>query len=243
MVKKSASILKINNLHVSYGAVKALKGVSLEVGQGEIVALIGANGAGKSTLLESILAIHHKDSGTIEFLGKDITHMSTEKIVASGICLLPEGRGILPLMTVLENLKLGAYHLSGADLNINLEQIFNHFPFLQERSKQAAGTLSGGEQQILTIARGMMSAPKLLMMDEPSLGLAPVMVEELFKIIVDLNREGYTILLAEQNAWKALQSSHRAYVFETGRIIIGGSAQQLIDDPSVRQAYLGGVSG
>jgi len=233
------SVLKVDDISVSYGPVKALRHISLEVNQGEIVALIGANGAGKSTLLETVLGIHHVDSGTIRFMGEDITRTPTDRIVASGICLIPEGRGILSLMTVLENLQLGAYHLE-ADINQYLGRVSHHFPVLGERSKQMAGTLSGGEQQMLSIGRGLMSAPKLMMMDEPSLGLSPVLVAELFKIIVDLNKEGYTILLSEQNARKALACAHRGYVFEIGSIVLSGTAQELASDPRVHQAYLGG---
>lgn len=239
MAKRNGSILKIDNLRISYGVIEALKGVTLEVNEGEIVTLIGANGSGKSTLLSSVLAMNHVDSGTVRFLGKDITHAPTERIVASGVCLMPEGRGIVPLMTVLENLQLGGYYLNRADLDRRLEYVYERFPILAERSKQKAGTLSGGEQQMLSIGRALISMPKLMMMDEPSLGLAPVMVEELFRTIVDLNKEGYTILLGEQNARKALECAHRAYVFETGSIIFGGSAQEVADDTRVRQAYLG----
>lgn len=239
MAKRNGSILKIDNLRISYGVIEALKGVTLEVNEGEIVTLIGANGSGKSTLLESVLAMNHVDSGTVRFLGEDITHAPTERIVASGVCLMPEGRGIVPLMTVLENLQLGGYYLNRADLDRQLEYVYERFPILAERSKQKAGTLSGGEQQMLSIGRALISMPKLMMMDEPSLGLAPVMVEELFRTIVDLNKEGYTILLGEQNARKALECAHRAYVFETGSIILGGSAQEVADDTRVRQAYLG----
>jgi len=239
-IKTKVNVLKIDSLDTSYGVAKALKDVSLEVNEGEIIALIGANGSGKSTLLKTVLGVNQVDRGTVTFSGKDITHMSTEKIVASGVCLLPEGRGLLPLMKVLENLRLGGYHLSRADLNKNLEQVFDLFPRLRERSEQVAGTLSGGEQQMVSIARGLMSSPKLLMMDEPSLGLAPVIVEELFKVIIDLNRAGYTILLSEQNAQKALQCAHRAYVFETGRITLSGTAQDIANDDKVREAYLGG---
>ena len=239
MAKRNGSILKIDNLRISYGVIEALKGVTLEVNEGEIVTLIGANGSGKSTLLGSVLAMNHVDGGTVRFLGEDITHAPTERIVASGIVLLPEGRGIVPLMTVLENLQLGGYYLNRADFDRQLEYVYERFPILAERSKQKAGTLSGGEQQMLCIGRALISMPKLMMMDEPSLGLAPVMVEELFRIIVDLNKEGYTILLGEQNARKALQCAHRAYVFEIGSITLSGTAPEVADDPGVRQAYLG----
>ncbi|MBA7609002.1 High-affinity branched-chain amino acid transport ATP-binding protein LivF [subsurface metagenome] len=233
------NILKVEGISVSYGQVRALRHVSLEVNQGEIVALIGANGAGKSTLVGAVLGINRVSSGTIRFMGEDITRTLTERIVASGICLIPEGRGILPLMTVLENLQLGAYHLK-ADINQYLERAYHRFPVLGERSKQIAGTMSGGEQQMLSVGRGLMSAPKLIMLDEPSLGLSPVLVVELFKTIVNLNREGYTILLSEQNAHKALGCAHRGYVFETGTIVLSGTAQELASNPRVRQAYLGG---
>jgi len=239
LVNLNGSILRIANLHVSYGPVKALRGVSLEVKEGEIVALIGANGAGKSTLLESVLAMHDVKSGTVMFSGEDITHKATDRLVASGICLLPEGRGIVPLMTVLENLQLGGYYLKGNDLTMRLQYVYEHFPFLKDRSNQKAGTLSGGEQQILSIARGLMPQPRLMMMDEPSLGLAPVMVEELFRIIVDLNREVYAILLSEQNARKALQVAQRAYVFELGIITLSGKSEEVASNPEVHEAYLG----
>jgi len=235
----NGNILKIADLYVSYGPVKALRGVSLEVKEAEIVTLIGANGAGKSTLLESVLAMHNVESGTVMFSGEDITNRATDNIVSSGICLLPEGRGIVPLMTVLENLQLGGYYLNGNDLKKRLQYVYEHFPFLKDRSNQKAGTLSGGEQQILSIARGLMSQPRLMMMDEPSLGLAPVMIEELFRIIVDLNREGYAILLSEQNARKALQVAQRAYVFELGLVTLSGKSEEVASDPGVHQAYLG----
>lgn len=232
------NVLKIENLHVSYGPVRALRGISLEVYEGEIVVLIGANGAGKTSLVESILGITPAESGRIIFMGEDITQKKTEHIVASGICLIPEGRGILPLMSVMENLQLGAHHYKG-DISEDLNIIYKSFPVLKERTKQMAGTLSGGEQQILSIARGLMSRPKLMMMDEPSLGLAPVLVKELFEIIVNLNKAGYTILLSEQNARKALQCSHRGYVFETGNIVLSGKSGDLEKDIRVQHAYIG----
>jgi branched-chain amino acid transport system ATP-binding protein len=241
LVRNKKNVLKIENLRVSYGAVKALKGVSLEVNEGEIVTLIGANGGGKSTLLETILGMHRVSDGRIQFMDKDITGKPTDKIVGSGICLIPEGRGIFPLMTVLENLQLGAYHLE-EDIGGYLGKVNQRFPVLSKRSKQMAGTLSGGEQQMLSIGRGLMSVPKLMMLDEPSLGLAPVMVEELFRTIVDLNKEGYTILLAEQNARKALTVAHHGYVLEIGNIVLSGDTDKLASDARVREAYLGGVS-
>lgn len=233
-------ILRIKNLSVSYGVVKAVRDVNLKVNKGEIVALIGANGAGKTTLLEAILGIHPIESGNILYMEKDITRMHTEKIVASGICLIPEGRGVLPMMTVLENLELGAYHLT-TNIEEHLERVFTWFPVLKDRIRQMGGTLSGGERQMLSIARGLMSNPKLMMLDEPSLGLSPVLVEELFNIIIELKKSGYTILLSEQNARKALQCAHRGYAFEKGNIVLYGSAHELASNPKVRQAYLGGV--
>jgi len=234
------NVLKVEDIHVSYGPIRALRGVNIEVNEGEIVVLIGANGAGKTTLVETILGITHVASGRISFMGEDITHKKTEHIVASGICLVPEGRGILPLMTVMENLLLGAYHVKG-DISENLKLIYSLFPVLKERSAQMAGTLSGGEQQMLSVARGLMSAPKLMMLDEPSLGLAPSIVKELFRRIIDLNRAGYTILLSEQNARQALQCAHRGYVFGTGEIVLSGNAQELVSSSKIQQAYLGGV--
>jgi branched-chain amino acid transport system ATP-binding protein len=232
-------VLKTENLSVHYGPVEALNEVNIEIGEGEIVALIGANGAGKSTVLETVLGLHRATSGRIMFLGEDITRKPTDRIVASGLCLAPEGRGILPLMTVLENLQIGAFHLKGK-VDEYLAHVFERFPRLQQRSKQMAGTLSGGEQQMLSLARGLMSAPKLLMLDEPSLGLAPVVVEDLFRIIVELNREGQTILLSEQNAHKALECAHHGYVFETGTITVSGTPLELASDTRVSAAYLGG---
>ena len=232
-------LLKLQDVSVSYGAIRALRNVNLEVCEGEIVTLIGANGAGKTSLLNSILGIHRAQSGIITFIGKNITRKSTEHIVSSGLCLVPEGRGIMTLMNVLENLQLGAYHLKG-DITKQLERVYRHFPILRERSEQLSGTLSGGEQQMLAVARGAMAIPKLMMLDEPSLGLGPALIEELFKIIVELNQEGITILLAEQNARKALTLANRGYVFQTGEIVMSGTAEELASDAAVQEAYLGG---
>jgi len=225
---------------VSYGSIKALRGVNIEVNEKEIVVLIGANGAGKTTLVESILGITPVEKGRIMFMGEEITQKKTEYVVASGLCLIPEGRGILPLMTVMENLQLGAHHFKG-DTSENLELIYRCFPVLEERSKQMAGTLSGGEQQMLSVARGLMSAPQLMMLDEPSLGLAPAVMKDLFRTIGELNSAGYTILLSEQNARQALQCAHRGYVFETGEIVLSGTSEELMHNQRVQQAYLGGV--
>lgn len=233
------NVLRIEDISVSYGPVKALRHISLEVDEGEIVTLIGANGAGKSSLLEAILGINKVDSGRILFMGNDITRKSTDKIVALGICLIPEGRGILSLMTVLENLQLGGYQLK-TNITTYIEQAYNRFPVLGKRQKQIAGTLSGGEQQMLSIAAGLMPKPKLVMLDEPSLGLSPVLVNQLFDAIIELNREGYTIVLSEQNACKALQCAHRGYVFETGSLVLSGTSQELEENTKVRCAFLGG---
>jgi branched-chain amino acid transport system ATP-binding protein len=240
LAQKRGNILKVENLSASYGRVSAIRQVSLEVNEGELVALIGANGAGKSTLISAVLGIAPVKSGTIRFMGQDITGKSTDSIVASGIAVVPEGRGLLPLMTVLENLQLGAYHVKG-DITRYLERAFDRFPVLAERKSQPAGTLSGGQQQMLALARALMSSPKLLMMDEPSLGLAPLAVNELFEMIDDLKKEGQTILLSEQNARKALQYADRGYVFEVGNIVLEGTAQELTGNPQVRYAYLGGT--
>ena len=238
-MKKKNNILEIEHLSVTYGPIKAVKKVNLEVNQGECVALIGANGAGKTSLLKAILGIQKAETGNIFFLGKDITRKATDKIVSSGLCLIPEGHIIFSSMTLLENLQLGAYH-NPTDFDENLTRVFNYFPILRERSGQIAGTLSGGEQQMLSMGRALMSKPKLILVDEPSLGLAPKIVTDIFEIILELNREGYSILLAEQNAKKALESSNRCYVMKTGEIAISGFSREIIDDPKIRQAYLGG---
>jgi branched-chain amino acid transport system ATP-binding protein len=238
-VKKKNNILKIEHLSVTYGPIKAVKKVNLEVSEGECVSLIGANGAGKTSLLKAILGIEKAEEGNILFLGEDISRKATDKIVSLGLCLIPEGHIIFSSMTVLENLQLGAYH-NPSGFKENLQRVFTYFPILKERSGQIAGTLSGGEQQMLSMGRALMSKPKLILVDEPSLGLAPKTVTEIFDILGELNREGYSILLAEQNAKKALESSHRCYVMKTGEVAITGFSSELIDDPQIRQAYLGG---
>ena len=232
------NVLHIENISVFYGHICAIRNVSLEARKGEIVGLIGANGAGKSTVMKAVLGIQRGSSGRIEFLGKDITRISTEKIVASGIVYVPEGGGVLPFMTILENLQLGAIHFKG-NLDERLEQVFGLFPILEERQRQLAGTLSGGERQMVAIGRALMSAPKLVMLDEPSLGLGPKIVAGVFNIILGLQKAGYTILLSEQNARKTLQSADRAYVFQTGDIMLSGTGKELLDNPVVQQAYLG----
>ncbi len=232
-------MLKINDIHVYYGAIHAVKGVSFEVNDGEIVALIGANGAGKSTILKTISGLMHPRTGTIEFDGHNISHMDAHKLVRQGLAHVPEGRRIFLQMTVQENLEMGAFtqkEVSKADL----ERMFSLFPRLEERRKQIAGTLSGGEQQMLAMSRALMSHPKLLMLDEPSMGLAPILVDQIFDIIKELHKAGTTILLVEQNASKALQIADRAYVLETGNITLSGTGAELAQSDAVRKAYLGG---
>ncbi len=233
-------MLKIENLVVSYGGIEALKGISLEVEEGKIVTLIGANGAGKSTTLRSIVGLVKPKSGTITYKGKDLLAEKTQNIVRNGITLVPEGRRIFPNLTVLENLKIGAFtRTDSKEINADLERVYSTFPILKERSWQLAGTLSGGEQQMLAVGRALMSKPKLLMMDEPSLGLAPLIVKEIFEIIKEIHRQGVTILLIEQNANAALHIAHKGYVLETGRITLKGTGKELLENEEVKSAYLG----
>ena len=232
-------MLKIDDMHVYYGAIHAIKGVSFEVKEGEIVALIGANGAGKSTILKTVSGLMHPRSGSISFCGEYIAHMDAYKLLRHGLAHVPEGRRIFLQMTVQENLEMGAYinkEVSQADL----EMVFNYFPRLKERRKQIAGTLSGGEQQMLAMSRALMSHPKLMMLDEPSMGLAPILVDQIFEIIKELHKAGTTILLVEQNARKALQVADRAYVLETGNITLSGTGAELASSNAVKKAYLGG---
>jgi len=234
----ASPLLSVSDLAVSYGQIKALKGVSIEVFPKEIVVLIGANGAGKTTLLSTILGLNTPVSGTVTFEGKRIDTLPADKNVRSGVCLVPEGRGVFASMSVLDNLLLGAHHnLQNKDKN--LARVYEWFPILKKRKDQIAKTLSGGERQMLAIARALMSAPKLIMVDEPSIGLAPIVVNDIFNILVMLNKEGYTILLSEQNAFKALKCAHRGYVLETGTVSIAGTAERLLSDPGVKAAYLG----
>ena len=247
-------MLKVDDIHVYYGAIHAIKGVSFEVGEGEIVALIGANGAGKSTILKTVSGLMHPRSGTITFCGENITHTDAYKMLRHGLAHVPEGRRIFLQMTVQENLEMGAYvnkEVSQADLEMgafikkdvsqqDLETAFNYFPRLKERRKQIAGTLSGGEQQMLAMSRALMSHPKLMMLDEPSMGLAPILVDQIFDIIKALHDDGTTILLVEQNARKALQIADRAYVLETGNITLSGTGAELASSDAVKKAYLGG---
>jgi branched-chain amino acid transport system ATP-binding protein len=233
-----APLLAVEDISVSYGQVKAVKQASLTVFPGEIVVLIGANGAGKTTLLETILGINTPISGAIRFMGKDITGNPADRNVRAGLCLAPEGRGVFASMSVLDNLLLGAHH-NMRNVGKNLRRVYDWFPILEQRKDQIARTLSGGERQMLAIGRALMSAPRLVMVDEPSLGLAPIVVNDIFNILSMLNREGYTMLVSEQNAHKALKCAHRGYVLGTGSVSLSGTAQQLLNDPGVREAYLG----
>ena len=233
-----SNILEIRDLQVHYGGIEAVKGISLDVPEGEIVTLIGANGAGKSTILRSVSGIVKPQSGEILFDGKSIYGLSPDEIVSRGITLVPEGRRVFPNLTVLENLKIGAY-LRKDKLDADIEHIYSLFPRLKERSWQLAGTLSGGEQQMLAVGRAMMSRPRLIMMDEPSLGLAPMVVRDIFRIIEAINRSGITVLLIEQNANMALKVADRGYVIETGTITMSGTGRELLENESVKEAYLG----
>ena len=235
------SMLKIEDINVFYGAIHAIKGVSLEVNQGEIVTLIGANGAGKSTILRTVSGLLKPKEGTISFEDSVISGMPAHEIVAKGISQVPEGRRIFAEMTVMENLELGAFtRKDKAGIKEDLEVVFTRFPRLKERMTQDAGTLSGGEQQMLAMGRALMSRPRLLLLDEPSMGLAPLLIKEIFNIIVDINKAGTTVLLVEQNANMALSIAHRAFVLETGRITLSGDAKELAASEDVRKAYLGG---
>ncbi|MCX8127982.1 MAG: ABC transporter ATP-binding protein [Synergistetes bacterium] len=234
-------MLKIENLHVYYGGIHALKGISLEVPQGKIVTLIGANGAGKTTTLRAICGLVDA-KGSISLNGEAILGKPTHEIIQKGVAMVPEGRRIFPNLTVLENLLMGAYYRTDEDgIREDLNWVFSLFPRLEERKNQKAGTLSGGEQQMLALGRALMSKPQLLMMDEPSLGLAPLLVREVFRVIRRINEEGKTILLIEQNARAALKIAHYGYVLETGRIVIEGRGEELINDDRVRRAYLGEI--
>ncbi len=234
------SLLKVSDLRVGYGGIEALKGISFSVEEGQIVTLIGANGAGKSTTLRSISGIVPIRGGKIEFDGEDITGMDPQRIVSRGIALVPEGRRVFANLTVLENLKIGAYlRKDEAAIERDIQHVYEFFPRLKERHWQMAGTLSGGEQQMLAVGRATMAKPKLMMMDEPSLGLAPLVVKDIFEIIRQLSAEGITILLIEQNANAALRAAHYGYVLETGSISIAGEGRALLEDPRVRDAYLG----
>lgn len=233
------AILEVNNLEVYYGVIQALKGISFDVNPGEVIALIGANGAGKTTTLQTITGLIPSKSGTIVYEGEDITRVPGHKLVYKGIAHVPEGRRVFAQRTVLENLKLGAYSRSDkTEIEEALKMVYGRFPRLEERKNQLAGTLSGGEQQMLAMGRALMSHPKLIVLDEPSMGLSPIYVNEIFDIIQEINKDGVTVLLVEQNAKKALSIAHRAYVLETGSIVLSGDARELMNDDSVKKAYL-----
>ena len=235
-----STILKVDDINVYYGSIHAIKGISFEVNEGEIVTLIGANGAGKSTTLNTISGLLHSKTGHIEFMGEPLNHVPSHKVVSKGLALVPEGRRIFLQMSVQENLDMGAFSRRGGNIDADMERVFEQFPRLKERRKQVAGTLSGGEQQMLAMGRALMSKPRLLMLDEPSMGLAPILVEQIFDIIQELNQHGTTILLVEQNAQMALSVAHRGYVLETGKIVTTGSGEELLEDEAVKKAYLGG---
>jgi len=234
------AMLEVKDLEVNYGVIKAIKGVSFEVNEGEVISLIGANGAGKTTILHAVSGLLNKTAGTVMFEGKDITKTPAHKIVYMGMSHVPEGRRVFAQLTVLENLKLGAYTRKDKnELNETLEKVYKSFPRLEERKNQLAGTLSGGEQQMLAMGRALMAHPRLILMDEPSMGLSPIFVEEIFNIIKEISASGTTVLLVEQNAKKALSIADRAYVLETGNITLSGDAKTLMNDESVKKAYLG----
>jgi len=233
-------MLKVNDINVYYGAIHAIKGVSFDVNDGEVVTLIGANGAGKSTILNTVCGLLHSRTGSIEFLDKNLANIPAHKIVELGMAHVPEGRRIFLGMTVEENLEMGAYTQPRVSFDANLERVYEQFPRLKERRRQVAGTLSGGEQQMLAMGRGLMSNPRLLMLDEPSMGLAPILVEQIFDIIKRLHQAGTTILLVEQNARMALSVADRGYVLETGKIVATGTGDELLRDEAVKKAYLGG---
>ena len=235
-----STVLKVNDINVYYGAIHAIKGVSFEVNQGEVVTLIGANGAGKSTILKTVSGLLTSRTGSIEFMGETLAHVPAHKIVPKGLALVPEGRQVFLQMTVEENLEMGAFTRPNSEIADSIADVYQRFPRLKERRKQIAGTLSGGEQQMLAMGRALMSKPSLLMLDEPSMGLAPILVEQIFDIIRELNDHGTTILLVEQNAQMALSVAHRGYVLETGKIVTTGTGEQLLKDEAVKKAYLGG---
>ena len=235
-----ASILKVDDINVYYGSIHAIKGISFEVNEGEIVTLIGANGAGKSTTLNTISGLLHSRTRSVTFMGEALGKVPCHKIVSKGLALVPEGRRVFLQMTVQENLEMGAYTQSGKGIDQDLEHVYELFPRLKERMKQVAGTLSGGEQQMLAMGRALMISPKLLMLDEPSMGLAPILVEQIFEIIQNLHKDGTTILLVEQNAAAALSVADRGYVLETGKIVTSGTGKELLASPAIKKAYLGG---
>ena len=232
-------MLKVTGIETLYKKIQALKGVSLEVEQGKVVTILGANGAGKTTTMKTIAGLLKPKTGTVEFLGENITGLRPDQLLRKGIALVPEGRAILSTMTVLENLEMGAYHRNDQDIKKDIEQVMEQFPILKERSEQLGGTLSGGQQQMLAIARALLSKPKLLLLDEPSMGLAPLIVADIFKMIREIKAAGTTVLLVEQNAKQALKVADYGYVMETGKVIINGEAKDLLEDARIVEAYLG----
>lgn len=232
-------MLKVNNINVYYGSIHAIKDVSFEVHKGEVVTLIGANGAGKSTILQTVSGLLHSKTGSVEFLGQNISAVRPDKIVSMGLAHVPEGRRVFLQLTVEENLEMGAYTRPGSEFDASIKDVYERFPRLLERRKQVAGTLSGGEQQMLAMGRALMSKPSIILMDEPSMGLSPLYVSEIFDIIQEINKSGTTVLLVEQNAKKALSIANRAYVLETGKIVLSGDAHELMNNDSVKKAYLG----
>lgn len=232
-------MLKLTGIETYYGNIQALKGIEIEVAQGEVVTMIGANGAGKTTTMKTIAGVLKPKAGRIEFMGEDITGMRPDQLVQRGISLVPEGRAILSKMTVLENLEMGAFQRRDHEVKQDIEKVMDRFPILRERVNQLGGTLSGGQQQMLAIARALMSRPKLLLLDEPSMGLAPLIIADIFRIIREINEEGTTVLLVEQNVRQALKVAHKGYVLETGKLIASGSSHDLLNDPKVKEAYLG----
>ena len=234
------TILKVDDINVYYGAIHAIKGVSFEVNEGEVVTLIGANGAGKSTILKTVAGLLSSRTGSVQFMGKGLGGIPAHKIVPMGLALVPEGRQIFLQMTVEENLQMGAFTRPASEYDESIADVYQRFPRLKERQNQLAGTLSGGEQQMLAMGRALMSKPSLLMLDEPSMGLAPILVEQIFDIVRELNQHGTTILLVEQNANMALSVAHRGYVLETGKIVATGTGAELLEDEAVKKAYLGG---
>lgn len=234
----SERMLTVSDINVYYGAIHAIKNVSFEVNEGEVVALIGANGAGKSTTLKTMSGLLRSQTGTIEFLGQNIMHMPADKLVAAGLAHVPEGRRVFAQMSVEENLEMGAFTRPNSEIAPGLERVYAHFPRLKERRRQVAGTLSGGEQQMLAMGRALMSHPRMIVMDEPSMGLSPIYVNEIFDIIQKINGDGTTVLLVEQNAKKALSIAHKAYVLETGNVALSGDAKELMNNDQVKKAYL-----
>ena len=236
----ATAMLKIKGLQVNYGGIQAVKGVDLEVGQGELVTLIGANGAGKTTTMKAITGLKPYSGGDIEYMGQSIKGVPTHELLKRGLAMVPEGRGIFARMSILENMQMGAYLRNDADgIQKDTERMFGFFPRLKERASQYAGTLSGGEQQMLAMARALLSRPKLLLLDEPSMGLSPIMVEKIFEVVREISKEGLTVLLVEQNARLALQAANRGYVMDSGTVTMSGDAKIMLDDPKVRAAYLG----